>query len=116
MTQRQAIESLYKGVCTVYEKRPVKGANHATKHAPVAVLTGQPCRLSYGSKNASSGGDVAEISQNIKLFMAPEVNIKAGSKIVVTQNGITTAFEKSGQPAVYTSHQEIPLKLFDRWA
>ncbi len=113
--QRKAIESLYKGVCTVYEMQATKGANHATKHAPVAVLTDQPCRLSYSSKNAVADGNVARKAQSIRLFIAPEITIKAGSKIVVTQNDVTTEFKNSGQPAVYSSHQEIPLVLFDRW-
>ena len=51
-----------------------------------------------------------------KLFISPEVEIKPGSKIVVTQNGVTTEFSNSGKPAIYTNHQEIMLKLFEDYA
>ena len=37
-------------------------------------------------------------------------------KITVTQNGVTRDYERSGKPAVYTCHQEVPLELFKEWA
>lgn len=46
----------------------------------------------------------------------PDVVIKAGSKIIVTQHGRTTEYSNSGVPAVYPTHQEIMLTLFNGWA
>ena len=40
----------------------------------------------------------------------------AGSKIVVTQEGRTAAYARSGEPAVYSSHQEIVLVPFEEYA
>ena len=51
--------------------------------------------------------------QTIKLFISPLVNVPPGSKITVTQNNQTQVYKSSGQPAVYTNHQEIELELFD---
>ena len=51
--------------------------------------------------------------QTIKLFISPLVNVPAGSKITVTQNNQIQVYKASGQPAVYTNHQEIELELFD---
>lgn len=115
---RKAIESLYRGRCTVYEYQSVKDpVTKITGHQEVAVLTDQPCRLSYKTISSTSPADgAAAVTQEIKLFIAPELNIKPGSKITVTQNGRTADYQSSGQPAVYTNHQEIVLELFRGWA
>lgn len=110
---RKAVESLYHGTCTVFEHKKVK--NEKTKLAgyeDVLVLENQPCRLSFEKINAAVQGEASvAISQVIKLFLSPDIAIKPGSKITVTQNGITTGYISSGVPAVYQSHQEIILEL-----
>ena len=58
----------------------------------------------------------ASISQAVKLFIAPEIKVKGGSKLVVEQNGVTTEYSASGEPAIYLNHQEIILELFKGWA
>lgn len=60
--------------------------------------------------------ELAKTSQIIKLFMSPEIEIKPGAKITVTQAGVTETYECSGTPAVYETHQEIILKLAGRYA
>ena len=117
---RAAIESTYIGVCDVIEYTDaVSGQSHFTKKSEVTVYTALPCRLSFNKHNniyPSVPSDTASaVSQLVKLFLAPETNIKSGSKIVVTQNGVTTTYKSSGAPSVYVSHQEIPLQLFDGW-
>jgi len=117
-TYRKAIESLYKGTCTIKEFKSVKDPiTHITTKKEVTVLENQKCRLSYekiASANQTTGPTT--IAQSIKLFIAPEIVINAGSKIIVTQHGKTTAFERSGEPALYTNHQEIRLELFKEYA
>ena len=44
------------------------------------------------------------------------VEIPEGSKITVTQNGVTCDYEQSGKAAVFTYHKEVPLELFREWA
>lgn len=80
------------------------------------VLVDQPCRLSFSSSPSVSDGDVPKINQTVKLFFAPEITIKEGSKITVTQNGVATVYKQSGVPAVYQTHKEILLELFDGFA
>lgn len=112
---RKAIESQYKGTCTVYEYKAVKDEETLiTSTEPVMVLENQPCKLSFEHINAVSDG-VPVQSMGVKLFIAPEIEIKAGSKIVVTQDGVTTEYARSGFPAIYTNHQEIKLKLFKKF-
>ena len=95
---RKAIESGYKGFCDILEKRK--------------VLSNKPCRLSYSSSGTANQTDtVSNIEQTIKLFIAPEIKIAPGSKLRITQNGITTDYVSSGVPAVYETHQEVCFKL-----
>lgn len=74
---RKAIESRYKGICTILEKKKVKDeTTKATALMDMAVLNNQPCRLSYSSSGVANQTDtVSNIEQAIKLFIAPEIKI-----------------------------------------
>jgi hypothetical protein len=112
--RRRAIELLYKGLCTVKVWEEIEDPiTHVTKHDEVPLFTDEKCKLSYEKQTSATptGGPVV-IAQTIKLFIAPELDIPAGSKIIVTQHGKTTEYAKSGEPAVYMDHQEIALELF----
>lgn len=115
---RKAQEAMYTGKMTVYEHKKVTDEKtHLTAFNDVVVLEGKPCRLSFESKQAAADTTVATaISQTIKLFTAPDISINPGSKITVTQNGMTKDYTYSGVPAIYVTHQEIVLELFERWA
>lgn len=115
---RKAAERMYKGLCSVIEYS--KGKDEATKQTrfeEVETLHDQPCRLSFsGLQPTHSIGGVPEKKISAKLFISPDVTILPGSKVIVTQEGVTTTYKRSGEPAVYPSHQEIMLELFDGWA
>lgn len=116
--RRKAVESLYKGSCTVKVWGEVTDPiTHVTKHEEVPLFTDQKCKLSYEKQTSTTpaGGPVL-IAQTTKLFIAPELDIPAGSKIIVTQHGKTAEYTRSGVPAVYTDHQEIMLEAFERYA
>ncbi|HMM20628.1 MAG TPA: hypothetical protein PKA10_07795 [Selenomonadales bacterium] len=112
---RKAQEKLYDGLCSVTEFQKVKDPEtKLTSTKPVEVLADQPCRLSYSALPAADQSNtVTDIAQSIKLFIAPEVVISAGSKITVTQAGRTENYARSGQPAIYATHQEINLELYE---
>lgn len=115
---KKAIERTYIGILAVTEHR--KTTDDITKitgyHDDI-ILKEQPCRLSYdGLQAASSTGTVVSKKQTIKLFLSPDISIKPGSKITVTQEGITADYTYSGIPAVYPTHQEIALESFGGWA
>ena len=83
----------------------------------VDTCTDEPCRISFDTVNATQPeNNAANIVQSITLFIDRAVVIPEGSKITVTQNGATAVYEKSGKPAVYSTHQEIPLEIFKGWA
>lgn len=114
---RKAIESTYEGVATVSEYQKVKDEESGlTTHKPVIVLENQPCKLSFENlQTAKQSESAASVAQTTKLFISPDIVIKPGSKITVTQAGVTTNYTYSGIPAVYDTHQEIVLDLFERW-
>lgn len=115
---RKSIESLYSGRCDIIEHQKVKKENKSTGFEDVVVLENQPCRLSIKNINNTSphGNGASAVVQSVKLFVSPDIVIKPGSKIIVTQNNVTTEYKNSGQPAFYSTHQEITLELFKGWA
>lgn len=116
---RKAIENTYTGVCTILERKNVRDEKTkiTRKNEEVPVIENQPCRLSFEKLNAVVQTDTAAtLTQGTKLFIAPEIKIKPGSKIIVEQNGTTAEYSLSGEPAVYFSHSEYMLELFRGWA
>lgn len=115
---RKAIEAMYDGVLSVTEHQKVKDEEtKLTKYQDVVVLSGQPCKLSFERlQTAIQSDSAASVAQTTKLFVSPDIVIKAGSKITVEQTGVTTDYTCSGIPAVYGTHQEITLDLFEDWA
>ena len=115
---RKAIEATYFGTLTVTEmKKGMDAKTKLTKAEPVVTLENQPCKLSFEAlKSAVQTDSAANIAQVTKLFVSPDVSIRAGSKITVTQDGVTTDYTRSGVPAVYPTHQEIVLELFKEYA
>ena len=115
---RKAIEATYFGTLMVTEMQKVKDErSKLTKDEPVVVLKDQPCRLSFEKlQTAIQSDSAATITQVTKLFVSPDISIKPGSKMTVSQDNVTTDYTCSGVPAVYPTHQEIMLDLFERWA
>ena len=114
---RRMLEQLYEDTCSVYELATEK--NPVTKRAEQSernIAADIPCRISFETAEPTvTSGNVAEKSVSVKLFLAPEVQIRAGSKLMVTHMGETTAYSSSGVPKLFPTHQEIELKLFERW-
>ena len=109
------LAKLWVGKCTIYEYKDVTDPEtYQTTQKEVPILVAEPCRLSYNyeqSTNIQSGAAV--VSQSITLFIRPDLKIKPGSVIEITQNNITERYKGSGKPSVYTNHQEIILQLYE---
>lgn len=116
--RRKAIQLLYRGNCTVKTWENVKDPEtKITTPKEVTKFENQPCKLSYEKQTtAFSTGGPAIISQTIKLSLDPELEIPAGSKIIVTQDGVTREFARSGETEVHMDHQHINLELFKEYA
>lgn len=118
--QRKALERLWKDRCTVYHR--VKVTDPKTKLTDFdekPLLQDQPCKLSFETLNSTDGDHVATVVQSVKLFISPDVEIPAGCKIVVTRfNDLerTFTYSRSGEPGIFTNHQEIMLEPFKGYA
>lgn len=114
---REALEATYEGLCTIIEYRDVTDEKtKLSREKEVPVIEDQPCKLSFEKLNAVVQTETAAAAaQGVKLFLAPEITVNSGSKIVVTQNGVVGEYSSSGEPAIYYTHQEIILELFRGW-
>ena len=120
MSVREALESLYDCFATVTVNLPYRDGT-VTRFREEETVTRAPCRLSFsgasgqtlsGLETAGEAQPWTQAEQSVKLFLAPEWEIPAGSRITVEGRGIQRVYGRSGQPAVYDSHQEIALALW----
>lgn len=118
--RRKALEKLWKDRCTVIQRVAVTDPDtKLTDFEEQPLLKNQPCKLSFETLSTTEGDPVASISQAVKLFLSPDVVIPAGCKVIVTRpNDLerTFTFASSGEPGVFSDHQEIALKPFRGWA
>lgn len=115
---QKAVQSAWDGRATVTVREGVLNpANGRTEPVERVLAEDTPCRVSHRTiKSTEISEAAATVAQSVTLFIDPSVDIPEGSKITVTQNGVTREYERSGTPAVYTAHQEVPLELFRGWA
>lgn len=105
--ERRAIESTYDAVCCI--SRPIPVDNGGVAETVVTVIAdGIACGLSR-SGDSSNQGMANTIEDSRVLFVAPEVDIKAGDTVAVTLYGRTERLEAVGIPLLYATHQEVAL-------
>jgi hypothetical protein len=109
------LATLWKGKCTIYEYEDVfDDETYQTTQKLVPILVDEPCRLSYNHEQATNiRSGAAVVSQSITLFIRKDLVINPGSVLEITQNDVTEKYKGSGQPAVYSNHQEIVLQLYE---
>lgn len=113
---RKALELGYFGVCDIFEFKEITNPDKSSSFSESLVSSGIACKLSYGTSGNSKDTAIAStVAQQILLFLSPDITVKTGSKIIVTQNNITQTYENSGEPLIFPTHQQIYLKLFDEW-
>ncbi len=118
MNYDQDIRSLWRGKCTVTVRKSVLDSETSrTVQIEEPVYTDEPCRISYAAEVPAERTDDGAYrkKQSIVLFIDNALSIPPGSKITVTQNGVTEDYEMSGVPSVYSHHQQINLELFGGW-
>lgn len=112
---KQAIQMLHFDRCTIYGIQSYKDpvSKEIIEKDDDVIYSDVPCKLSYKTiTQADNDGISSAVNQVVKLSLDNELVIKPGSKIVVTRNGRTTAYQNSGAPAVGINHQVITLELF----
>ena len=114
---RKDLERLYVDTCSIVEYCSVTDpVTHITcPNQEVTVRENVPCRVShkYNTLAPAASGDVPSIELLSKLIISPDVQVKPGSKIIVTRNGVSTAYKCSSSPARYFTHQEIMMELLE---
>ena len=117
VSARKAYESLYTGVCDIITYGKVLRENKTTGMAERVLVADEPCRISFSSfPTVDAQANLAtRQAQNVKLFINPDIEIPPGSKVVVTQDGLTVEYSASSERAHYPTHQEINLSLFKGW-
>ena len=115
---RKAIEATYDGTCRIYGMQSVKDpVTKVTRQEEVLKQEEIPCHLSYSSTAPAAGSDtVTSAVLTIKLFLAPELVVPPGCRIEITQQGRTESYAQSGKAALYSSHQEIMLESWKKYA
>lgn len=115
---QKAVRSLWNGRATVTVREGVfNPANGRTEPVERVLAEDIPCRVSHRTIKSTETSEAANtVAQSVTLYIDPSVDIPEGSKVTVAQNGVTRDYERSGTPAVYTTHREVPLELFRGWA
>jgi len=110
VSHKQALTSLWKDKFSVVEYPEYVKPNGSVGSEAVIVLGDQPCKLSFSSLNTVNQTETAAaIVQTAKLFCDKAIEIKAGSKIIVDRDGRSFEYKQSGEPGIFTNHQEIVL-------
>lgn len=119
-TNNNPLEVLWVGKATIYEYKPITDPEtYQTKYKLVPIATDEKCRVSYGQTTYSRADTsnvregVPYINQTITLFIRPDLIVKEGSVIEVTQHGVTTKYKRASKPAIHSKHQEILLELYE---
>ncbi|BDR66977.1 phage protein [Clostridium tetani] len=109
---RKAVESIYDCTCNINGgKEKVKDlVTKETKIVPKIKYKDIPCRVSKQSLSKNNQTDtVNQIVYELKLFIAPEINIKQGDEIEVTNRFGDKESYKAGEGFPYNTHQEVIL-------
>lgn len=112
---RKDIEKLYIDTCSVYEYRhETDSSTHITRpNVEVLVHENVPCKISHKTTAYSEAGIASVLTLSSSLILSPDIVVRPGSKILVTRDGVTTAYKSSSEPARYINHQKITLELLD---
>lgn len=113
---KKDLRRLWDDTCSIYVyEKTTNESTKRTEFGETMIYSNEPCKLSFNTLNNINEVDhVGEDYQDAKLFIDNELYIPMGSKVVVTRGARTFTY-KVGEIAVFVSHQELRLTLFDRW-
>lgn len=114
-TVRHGIETLYFDRATIIEYQHVFDPEDCSTGVKEVVLCeNEPCKVSHDRTSTTRDGDAGDDTMLItKLFIRPDLEVKSGSKIIVTRNGVDVIYKNSGETAMYINHQEIKIELWE---
>lgn len=114
---KMALEKLYEDTCNIYTYEKITDVNTGiTRQIKKIYLKNVSCRMSFSNFPSTTDDEQAKLTQSIKLFLPSDILIKAGSYVSTCRQGLTTDYVCSGKPAIYKTHQEINLELYNDFA
>lgn len=109
-SQRKAIETTYTDTCNVYNFEKVLNGS-ITTNQKVIKYKNIKCALSQKSlKTSEQTESQNKVLYDAKLFLSPNIEIKAGSYIEIKRFDRILEFEQVGESFIYSTHQEVLLK------
>lgn len=109
---KEEFEKLYDSKLSIIEKVEKK-VNGITKFVDSVVASDVPCRISTKSAiNPVNQTENAKQTFVLALYVAPDVVIKAGSKLEVTNiHGETVEYRRTGEGiGSYNTHKAYPIE------
>lgn len=107
---RNELEAMYCHKLNVYESVEVTDdKTHVTKFKQVPVYLDVPCRVSEQNVSTATDAEPARVSKQIKVILAPEFDIPAGSVIEVFYHGHSGKFRRTGEPYIKSDTQTVTL-------
>lgn len=114
---QSVLHEMFDGVCSIWSMEQEKDADGIWRQKEVLTAADVPCHLSFISAGAAQNdGKGSRVRAAAKLFIAPELTVKPGSKVCVRQQQREYCLICSSLAVVYRWHQEIELCLPEDWA
>lgn len=111
---KEDITGLYHGECDIYELAESRDDRGVSTFDRVKVQSGVKCRLVFASRegfalirNAAQATQKTDYSLNVRVFLSPDIYVKAGSLMEVRQNDVTYYLRATAEGARYRYHQEV---------
>lgn len=107
---RKAIERLYDSTCDISRFDKAKDPiTKETKSKLALKYKNVQCRVSKQSLSKNNQTDIVnQVAYELKLFIAPELEIHQGDEIEVTTRELKVKY-KAGEGFIYNTHQEVIL-------
>lgn len=111
MTEADILEYTYIHTCTIYGPREGKDDKGWDIFTDEVEYSDIPCAVSFNSLPSSGATDtVQHVDFVAKLFVRPEIDVRAGDTVVANVHGTEYTF-LANRPAIYVSHLEVPLMM-----
>lgn len=116
MWSKEILKRTYFDRCSIYRKEEAESPSGLTRQVRGLVAADVPCALSRKRPDgAGREGPHGVIAAEHVLFMDPGVEVLAGDEVEVIRQAAPAAQRYwAGEPFVYSSHQEIPLRREER--
>lgn len=115
-TARKWIDKLNTGRMTIFNYEPTEEESGITEFELVPIQEDVPCRLSYQDKQSATKDEPAQALKSIRVITALDVDIKEGSILEITFNGVTQKYKQAGRTHINDFRKSTPLEIYEEHA